>query len=80
VAVCTISLGSFYISLCGRLSPKSFADGFWRLAFIGATVNSFTLTRSNIGYPFNHWATLASGVAAARPLFAFTGGFAATYR
>jgi hypothetical protein len=72
VAVCTMFLGSLYISLRGRLSPKSFADGFWRLAFIGATVNSFTWTRSAIGYPFNHWATLASGVAAARPLFALS--------
>jgi hypothetical protein len=71
VAVCIMSLGSLYISLCGRLSPKSFADGFWRLAFIGAIVNSVTLTRSNIGYPFNHWATLAYGVAAARPCSRF---------
>jgi hypothetical protein len=60
-----MSLGSLYISLCGRLSPKSFADGLWRLAFIDATVNSFTPTRNSIGYLLNHWAALACEVAAA---------------
>jgi hypothetical protein len=62
-----MSLGSLYISLCERLSPKSFGDGLWRLAFIDATVNSLTPTRNSIGYPLNHWAALACEVAAAWP-------------
>jgi uncharacterized membrane protein YhaH (DUF805 family) len=67
-----MSLGSLYVSLRGRLSPKSFADGFWRLAFIDSTLSSFTPTRNSIGYPFNHWAILAYEVTAAWPLFALT--------
>jgi uncharacterized membrane protein YhaH (DUF805 family) len=70
VAVYTISGGSLYISLCGRLSPKSFADGVG--AWHSSTLNSFTPSRNIVGYPFNRWATLAYRVAAAWPLFALS--------
>jgi uncharacterized membrane protein YhaH (DUF805 family) len=70
VALYTISGGSLYISLCGRLSqiPSPMDFGAWH----SSTLNSFTPSRNIIGYPFNHWATLAYRVAAAWPLFALS--------
>jgi len=63
-------LGWLYISLCGRLSPKPFADGFWRLASIDIMVHS--LASNFVGHWSEHWAFLLYEVAAAWPLFALT--------
>lgn len=65
-------LGWLYISLRGRLPPKSFADGLWRLLFIIPAVGSLTPSRYSVGYPLNKWAVLAYEVAAAWFLFALT--------
>jgi len=61
-----------YLSLHGRLSAKSFREGFKPLAFIGVTVLAFTPTRITIGYPLDHWAGLAYSLAAVWPWFALT--------
>jgi uncharacterized membrane protein YhaH (DUF805 family) len=59
-----------YLSLRGRLSPKSFAKGFWALFFVGLLVSQLTPTQRLVGYPLNHWAALAYGLLAAWPWLA----------
>jgi hypothetical protein len=54
----------------GRLSPRSFAKGFWALFLVGLLVSQLTPTQRLVGYPLNHWAALAYGLLAAWPWLA----------
>jgi uncharacterized membrane protein YhaH (DUF805 family) len=61
-----------YLSLRGRLSPKSFAKGFGALFFVGLVVSQLTPTQRLVGYPLNHWAALAYALVAVWPWLAVT--------